>query len=345
MNKTRVALLAVLLIFALFLSACGGGSTPPANTGNTGGSGGAETETRVFKLGHIAAPNTAYDNFAHEFKRLVEERSNGRFEIDIYPAGQLGVDRELMESLQIGNVDFTVITASDINQFVPDMAVQDLPYLFMGWDHVEKFLASQEAEEFYGLTDAVGIKTLSFMPRGFRHVTSNIAPIYSPEDLKGLKIRVAESEIYIDTFKALGANTQAMAWGEVFTALQQGTIDAHENTIITTRDYKINEVQKYVSETGHFFAFAALQMNLNLFNSLSAEDQNMIKQAGLEAAQRLGQVQKEDEAAAKAELESLGMVFNEVNDKKEFEALMGPVYEKFFKTHDDKYFNLIKSLE
>lgn len=122
------------------------------------------------------------------------------------------------------------------------------------------------------------------MPRGFRHVTSNVKPIYTPEDLQGLKIRVAESEVYLDTFRALGTNAQAMAWGEVFTALQQGTIDAHENTLITIRDYNINEVQKYVSETGHFFAFAALQMNSNLLNGMSAEDQELFRKAGLEAA-------------------------------------------------------------
>ena len=347
MKKRGMMLLSVILILSMLLTACGGSAEPaaPAAAPAPAANEPASTEAKVLKLGHIAAPGTAYDNFANEFARLVSERSDGRYKIDVYPAGQLGVDRELMESLQIGNVDFTVITASDINQFVPEMAVQDLPYLFRDWDHVEKFLDSDVATQMYGLTDSVGMTTLSFMPRGFRHVTSNIEPIMTPDDLKGLKIRVAESEIYIDTFKALGANAQAMAWGEVFTALQQKTIDAHENTIVTTRDYKINEVQKYMSETGHFFAFGALQMNTNLLNGMSPEDQEMIRKAGLEAAKALGLEQKANESAAKTELESKGMVFNAVEDKAAFEALMAPVYEKFLKDHSGEYLEAIKAIK
>jgi TRAP-type C4-dicarboxylate transport system substrate-binding protein len=200
MKKRSILFLSFILVLSIIVTACSSGesSTPAANGSPVAG------ETKVLKLGHVAAPDTAYDNFAHEFKRLIEERSDGRYQIDIYPAGQLGIDRELMESLQIGNVDFTVITASDINQFVPAMGVQDLPYLFMDWDHVEKYLASDACKEFYALTDSVGMTTLSFMPRGFRHVTTNSKPVYSPADLSNLILRVAESEVYIDTFRALG---------------------------------------------------------------------------------------------------------------------------------------------
>jgi len=336
----------MLILLILTLTGCSGKTeTAPVTANASQANTESSQEPMTLKLGHIANPGTAYDNFANEFKRLIEEGSNGRYEIDIYPSGQLGVDRELMESLQVGNVDLTVITASDINQFVEDMAVQDLPYLFRDWDHVEKFLDSDVATEFFGLTDSVGMTTLSFMPRGFRHVTSNVEPIYKPEQLKNLKIRVAESEVYIDTFKALGANAQAMAWSEVFTALQQGTIDAHENTTVTIRDYKINEVQKYVSETGHFFAFAALQMNTNLLNNMTKEDQELFRTSGLEAAKKLGLEQKADAETAKQELISLGMSFNAVDDKSAFEALMTPVYDKFFESHDDTYFNAIKGIQ
>ncbi len=345
MKKRNLILVSLVLLVAMLLSACSSSNEPASTSSAPEQSGTASTETKVLKLGHIAAPGTAYDNFANEFKRQIEEKSDGRYVIDVYPAGQLGVDRELMESLQIGNVDFTVITASDINQFVPEMAVQDLPFLFMSWDHVFKFLESDAAKEFAALTDSVGMKTLGFMPRGFRHVTSNIAPVNTPADLKGLKIRVAESEVYIDTFKNLGANAQAMAWGEVFTALQQGTIDAHENTVITTRDYKINEVQKYMSETGHFFAFAMMQMNTELFNNMSPDDQKMFTETGYEVAAQLGKEQQANEAAAKKELEGLGMVFNEVENKQAFVDLVQPVYNKFLETQDSKFLDAIKALQ
>lgn len=353
MKKKHLILISMVLVLAVIVSACGNGgetTTVPENTTtDTATTETTETtadgDTKVLKLGHIAPPGTAYDNFANLFKDKIEEASEGRYTIDIYPAGQLGVDRELMESLQIGNIDLTVITASDINQFVPDMSVQDLPYLFLNWDHVEAFLDSEAASDFYKLTDEVGMSTLSFMPRGFRHVASNVKPIYEPEDMEGLKIRVAESEVYLDTFSALGTNSQAMAWGEVFTALQQGTIDAHENTLITIRDYNMNEVQEYVSETGHFFAFAALQMNTNLLNGMDEADQEIFRQAALDAARESGLEQKEDEEAVKQELIDRGMEFNEVNDKTAFQEKVQPVYDKYLETHSGTFIDAIQSLD
>ena len=349
---TRVkkrSMLALLLVSALLITACGGSGQPtaaPTQEQSQPASSEAETvvEAKVLKLGHIAAPGTAYDNFAVEFKEVLEEKTEGRYTVEIYPAGQLGGSRELMESLQIGNLELTIVTGSDINQFVPELAVQDLPYLFRDWQHVENFIASDASKDLFELTDRVGMTTLSLMGRGFRHVTNSKAPIYSPADLSALKVRVAESEVYLDTFRALGANAQAMAWGEVFTALQQKTIDAHENTLITIRDYKINEVQGYVSETGHFFAFAAMLMNKNLYDSLTPEDQAIFGNVAVEVAERHTSIQRNDEATTKAELESLGMKFNEVNDKAEFEALMQSVYDKFFQNQSSEYFDMIKGL-
>ncbi|MBW8383334.1 MAG: TRAP transporter substrate-binding protein [Youngiibacter sp.] len=349
MKKTKLVSMILAAVMAISFSACGAKTDTPTTTTAPGTTTAPATPTtagaKVFKLGHIAAPNTAYDNFANKFAELVAKNSNGRYEIDVYPSGQLGVDRELMESLQAGNVDFTVITASDISSFVPDASVQDLPYLFSGWEHVEKFLASDVAQDFYKITDSVGMTTLALMPRGFRHVTSNTKPVNTPADLKGMKLRVAESEIYINTFKALGANAQAMAWSEVYTALQQGTVEGHENTAITIRDYKINEVQKYLSLTGHFFAFAALQMNADLLKGMSADDQKMIRDAAAEASKLLGAEQRANEAKVIEELKSKGMTVNEVADKAAFSALLTPVYDEFFKSHDRKFFDAIKGLD
>jgi tripartite ATP-independent transporter DctP family solute receptor len=346
MKKTKLVSMVLAAVMAISFSACGAKTETPTTTTAPGASAApTNAEAKVFKLGHIAAPNTAYDNFANKFAELVEKNSNGRYSIDVYPSGQLGVDRELMESLQAGNVDFTVITASDISSFVPDASVQDLPYLFSGWDHVEKFLASDVAQDFYKITDSVGMTTLALMPRGFRHVTSNTKPVNTPADLKGMKLRVAESEIYINTFKALGANAQAMAWSEVYTALQQGTVEGHENTAITIRDYKINEVQKYLSLTGHFFAFAALQMNADLLTGMSAEDQKLIRDAAAEASMLLGAEQRANEAKVIEELKSKGMVVNEVADKAAFSAMLDSVYDEFFKTIDRKFFDAIRALD
>lgn len=306
--------------------------------------GGAFAQKEI-KLGHIAAPNTAYDNWAKEFKRQVEEASNNKYKIIIYGGGQLGGSTALMEGLQAGNIQLAVITTSDINQFVRELDVLDLPFLFRNWDHVEKFLASDVNKKLLTFGDQYGLHFLSNMPRGYRHVTTSakVGPITKPEDLKGVKIRVAESPLYIDTFKALGANAQAMAWGEVYTALQQGTVDAHENTIVTTRDYKINEVQKYMSETGHVFAFATLMAGYDWFRKLPADDQIIFQKAANDSAIKLGIIQKNDEAKAKADLISKGMIFNSV-DTAPFIEKVKPVIDKYAKGEIKKLYDEIVAI-
>lgn len=305
----------------------------------------SSTQQKEIKLGHIAAPNTAYDNWAKEFKRQVEEATNNKYKIVIYGGGQLGGSSALMEGLQAGNIQLAVITTSDINQFVKEIDVLDMPFLFRNWDHVEKFLASDVNKELLSLGDQYGLHNLSSMPRGYRHVTTSekVGPINKPEDFEGVKIRVAESPLYIDIFKALGANAQAMAWGEVYTALQQGTVEAHENTIVTTRDYKINEVQKYMSETGHTFAFGTLMASLDWFKKLPAEDQAIFQKAADDSAVKLGIEQKNDESSAKAELIEKGMIFNSV-DTGPFIELEKPVIEKYATGDMKKFYDQIVAI-
>ena len=309
-----------------------------------GGASGAFAQVKELRLGHIAAPNTAYDNWAKEFKRQVEEGTGNKYRIVIYGGGQLGDSGPLMEGLQAQNLHFAIITTSDLNQFVKEIDVLDMPFLFRGWDHVEKFLASDLNRKLLSLAEKSGLKAMSSMPRGFRHVTNGKFPITKPADLKGLKMRVAESSVYVDTFKALGANAQAMAWSEVYTALQQGTVNSHENTIITTRDYKINEVQKYLSETGHVFAFATLLTGSEWFNKLPAADQNVILKAANDSAVKLGLDQRANEAKAKAELQSKGMIFNSVDTAPFIEAIK-PVIGKYAKGEMRGYYDQIVGLK
>lgn len=342
MKKRSLLLVSLILALSLFVTACSGGggsSTPAAPAAN--GSGAPAAEAKVLKLGHQAPAGTAYDDLATTFKKYIEERTDGRYEVDIYNGGSLGGDRELMEALQVGNVEFNILTASDMGMFVAEMEVQDLPYLFTTWDEVFTFLDSDAAKEFYALSDPVGITTLSFMPRGFRHTTNNKGPLNTPADLKGLKLRVAESAIYIDTFAAFGSSPQSMAWGEVFTALQQGTVDGHENTIVTIRDYKIEEVQKYLSQTYHMFGFAAITTNPDFLAGLPEEDQEIIRQAAIDAGKDVGAIQQENELKATEDLKAAGMEFNDV-DLKAFQDLVQPVYDKYFETHDKKWFDSIK---
>lgn len=299
---------------------------------------GSFAQVKELKLGHIAAPNTAYDNWAKEFKALVEAGTNNRYKIIIYGGGQLGDSGPLMEAMQAGNLQFAVITSGDASQFIEAINVLDMPFLFRNWDHVEKFIASKTARDLLDLSDQYGLKSLSLMPRGYRHVTNAKFPITKPEDLKGLKMRISESPVLVEAFKAMGANAQAMAWSEVYTALQQGTVNSHENTIITTRDYKINEVQKYVSETGHVFAMASLLASGDWFKKLPAADQAVIQKAATNAAYKLGLEQKASEQKAKDELIAKGMIFNSL-DTAPFVKAVQPVINKYAKGDVKKFYD------
>lgn len=329
MKKNLAKLFTAILLLSLFIPGLGNIAKVDAQ------------DVTVIRLGHQAPAGTAYDILAHTFKEYIEEETDGRFEIEIYSGGSLGGDTEMMEAMQYGNLDMAVITASDLGMFVSDMEIQDLPYLFEDWEQVYKFIESDLAREFYALSEeGAGFITWSFMPRGFRHTTNDDAPIVTPEDMHDMKIRVAESQIYVDTFQAFGASAQAMAWGEVYTALQQGTIDGHENTIVTINDYKIQEVQKYLSETGHMFGFATVSASPMFADTLSEEDRALFEELALKAALDAGKEMEAIEDEVKQELIDFGMEFNEV-DKEAFIALMDSVYDKYFETHDKEWYDRI----
>ena len=167
---------------------------------------GGDSGSRTFRLGHQAAAGTAYDNLANKMKELIETRSNGRYKVDVYSGAVLGNDRVLVESIIAGTLELSIVTASDMSNFSKELEVQDLPFLFGSWDEVFQFLRSDYVNVFYGITDSAGIKTMAFMPRGFRHATNNRGPITSPSDFQGMKLRVVDSSLYVNTFAALGAN-------------------------------------------------------------------------------------------------------------------------------------------
>ncbi len=163
--------------------------------------------------------------------------------------GSLGDERQVVEGLQLGTVHLTVTSTGPLGGFVPDMNVLDLPFLFRDAAHAYKVLDGEIGRGLLDKFEAVGIKGLAFWENGFRHVTTTKKPVEKPSDLKGLKIRVMENRVHQAAFRQLGADATPMAWGEVFTSLQQGLLDAQENPIPIVSTFKLYEVQKYLSLT------------------------------------------------------------------------------------------------
>lgn len=307
----------------------------------------AENKPAVLRFGYLSPqnPGDPYHDFAVKFKEEIEKKTNGRFQIDLFGAGVLGKDREMAEMLQFGTLDLAIITTSPMGNFVPAMQVLDLPFLFDGWEHVYQFMSSPLYVEFLKESDKIGIKTLALVARGARDLTSSKKPVKSLEDLKGLKLRVIESKVFVDTFTALGAAPQAMSWGEVFTALQQGTIDGHENSITTILNERVYEVQKYVTMTEHIFAFYGVHASAKLWKGLSDEDKKLFEETAAAIAQELSQKQKEVETKNIAALKEKGIEFFEI-DRAPLKEKAKSVIDNFAKANTalDKYITGIQQL-
>jgi len=214
--------------------------------------------------------------------------------------------------------------------FFPDFQALDLPFLFRDYAHVDAVLDGPVGQELLGRLNSAGLGMvgLALWEQGFRHLTNNRRPIHGPEDVRGLKIRVQENPIHVDSFNALGAQATPMSWGEVYSALEQGVIDGQENPIPVLTSHRIYEVQKYGALTGHFYSPAVVLINDRLFQRMDPELQEILREAAQEFSRRERAIARAMEAAQVAELEALGMVFTRP-EKEPFQRAMAPVYDKY----------------
>lgn len=330
-------MLAIALSLALLLSmvGCSSNSSAPA----------AADKDKVYtiKAAHMAADTNPWQYSLLEFEKLVEQRSNGKIQVDTYYGGTLGYDRDLIEGMQAGTVDVAFVTTAPLSGFVPEVGVLDLPYVFRDWAHLEKFLDSEPAKELSALIEQKGLINIGFYPQGFRQATNSKKPINTLEDFKGIKMRVMQSDVFIDTFQALGASPVPMAWAEVPTSLQQGAIDGQENGILTNYSNKIWEIQKYMSLTSHCaYMTTMLGSKINL-SKLPEDYQKIIIEAGKEATVNgMKKIQADEETTLK-DIAAKGLAVNEV-DTTEFAKATEPVRKKFTDKYGDKILNGIMAL-
>ncbi len=288
-----------------------------------------QAQTTVLKLAHVVSTSAPYHIGALELAKLVEQRTKGQVKIEIYPGGQLGKgERECIEGLQIGTIDFVVTSTGPLGGFVPQMLVVDLPFLFRDISHVDKVLDGPIGEGLLKELSKAGIKGIAFWENGFRNLTNNKRPVNKPEDVKGLKLRTMENEVHMDAFRTLGADPTPMTWGEVYTSLQQGVIDGQENPINIIRTHKIYEVNKHLALTGHVYSPALLLMNEKKFNSLSPDLQKALLEAGKEAAKFERKFIRDNEIKMLEELKGFGMQVTSP-DKKLFQKATEPTYKKY----------------
>ena len=273
--------------------------------------------------------------------QLLDERSKGKFKIKVFNKGALGSEKETLDQVKIGALDMNRVNISSLNSMCPKSLVPTMPFLFNSIEHMRKSLDGPVGEEILKGCEAEGLVGLAFYDSGARSIYAK-KPVRTLADAKGLKIRVQQSDLWVALVSAMGANATPMPYGEVYTGLKTGLIDAAENNIPSFDTAKHVEAVKVYSKTEHSMAPEILVMSKVIYDKLPKADQDLIRAAAKESVAFERQKWDEQEAKSLASVKAQGAEIVEV-DKKSFQAVMGPVYDKFMTTPDMK--RLVKAAQ
>jgi TRAP-type transport system periplasmic protein len=285
----------------------------------------------TLKLGHPQSATSAFhfgaQAFADEFAKLTQ----GRYKINIFASGALGGEREMVESVQLGTLDLVVTSTGPVGNFVPEVMITDIPFLFRDYDHARKTLDGPIGQDLLSKFPSKGIVALAWAENGFRHLTNSKRPVSTPEDLKGLKLRTMENQVHMTAFRALGASPAPMAFTELFTALQQGTVDGQENPIPVITSSKFGQVQKNLTLTGHVYSPALILASMQAVNGLSPADKKALQDAARVGAQAMRKRVNDVESSGVDELKAMGVNVVASVDKGKFQAALAPAYTEYAK--------------
>ncbi|MCE2985760.1 MAG: TRAP transporter substrate-binding protein [Burkholderiales bacterium] len=286
-------------------------------------------QARTLKLGHPQSSTSAFHVGAVAFGEELARLTQGRYKVDLFPSGSLGGEREMVESVQLGTLDFVVTSTGPVGNFVPEVAITDIPFLFRDYSHARRVLDGAIGQELLDKFPAKGLVGLAWAENGFRHLTNNKRSVTTPKDLDGLKVRTMENAVHITAFRTFGALPTPMAFPELFTALQQGTVDGQENPIPVITSSKFGQVQRHLTLTGHVYSPALIMTSVQLFNGLSAADKKAFVDAARFGAAAMRKRVSDVEASGVAELRAQGVNVVENVDKAAFQAALAPAYKSY----------------
>jgi len=301
----------------------------------------AEAKMTV-KYGHVGPPVHPQHLGAMAFAKHVNENSNGEIEVQVFPMGQLGGERSMTEQVQGGTLHMTAVTAGVLANFVPEMGIIELPFIYPNREVAYKVLDDAEVKaRFESYCEPKGFVFIGYTENEFRDMTNSKGPIRKPEDLQGLKIRVIESPIFIDTFKALGANPTPLPFPEIYNALQQKVIDGQDNPIFTSYMMKFTEVNKYATLTSHILTECPVVVNKRFWNRLKPEQQKLFR----EAAQVQIKVNREEnaknrvKALEKVKAQGVDVVILTDAETEAFKKAVQPVHDKYRDVYGAEWYN------
>ena len=289
----------------------------------------------TLRFGHLANEQNIWHQAAERFKQLVEENSDGRIEVLLYPNEQLGNEMDLINSIQLGTADMT-ITGESLQNWAPKAAMMAVPYAFRDAEHLRQAVESEIGEQIEAqIAERANLVPLAWFERGPRELTSN-RPIRHPDDLDGIRLRVPNVPLFVSTWEALGARPTPMAFSEVFTALQQNTIQAQENPLSLIESASFNEVQDYVNLTGHVRSWIYVVIGRNRLESMPEELQQIVREAAQEMQVYQAELFEEDQ-------QQRGMEFVEV-DTEAFAEKARPAVEAALNDEQRELFDAIQNL-
>jgi TRAP-type transport system periplasmic protein len=285
----------------------------------------------TWKLASTQSMDHPYMVGAQKFADLMKERTNGRIQTKLYPSNQLGKgEREMTEGIQQGAIELLVTSTGPLGGFSPSITILDFPFLFRDFKHVDLVMDGPIGQKLLDDFSKANIKALAFWENGFRHLTNDRGPVKKAEDGKGLKIRTMENKVHLAAWKAAGLNPTPMAWGEVFTALQQKVIDGQENPIAVYYSSKLWDAgQKYFSLTQHVYSPSPFLMSPKAFNALPKADQELTLKTALEVAKFQRKVNRDGEEGKLQDMAKQGVTVTRDVNKESFKKAMTPVYSQF----------------
>jgi len=352
-KKVIGGLVSTLMLSSLI--ACGGNETA-SNSNSTPSENKSEGTSEVQGKKIIKAGiglNEQHPQYKgmEKFKQIVEEKTNGAIEVEIYHTAQLGDDRQMIEGLQLGSLEVTVPATAPLANFVKDFNILNFPFLFPNAKVADAVLDGEPGGELLKKLEAAQMVGLSYWEEGFYNISNNVRPINSAADLQGIKIRTMENQMLLDVFKELGANPTPMAFPEVYTSLQQGVVDAQTNPPSQIYEAKFHEVQKYVSSTNDLYGVWVFLMNKDFYDGLTPEQQQIVKEASEEARDFQRKLSRDLEEEYVEKLKKAGIEYNDVSDeaKAEMREIIKPVLDKYSNDIDpsimENFYNAINAAQ
>ena len=338
MKRNRKIMICSIGALILLFAAC----SPQQQTGDEPQGGNGAESPIVFTIAHVDAESAPSHQMLLEVEKYVEEETDGRVDIQIFPNGTMGGDREVLESIQLGNIQMTNVAGSTLSSYDERYSIFEVPFLFKDFDSLCRAYDGELGEIYNEWLAEDNFECLGILTYGWKGVSNSVRPIRTPDDMNGIKIRVMEVPIFVEAFEALGANPTPMSWNDIYTGLQQGTIQAQDNSPEITYTSNFYEQQQYFTTTNHVQTNGMLLVQKSYFESLPEDIQSVIREGFDRVIDSQRQRSVEDQDTYLQMMADEGIEVIELTDEERaaFADRVSSVHESFREIVGDEVFEM-----